>query len=831
MRSELEVLACSRRRRGSARLLATALFALAAAAIACSEPRSEPVDGGGRDGSMAGGGRGGAGAGGASGRGGMAGTIAGGGGGGAGASGATGGGGMAGMGTAGIGGAGAAGTSGTSGSGAAGTSGAGGSGNAGRGGTGGMAGTIGGAGASGTSGNAGAAGRGGTGGVACGAGMHACPGVGCVSNTSIAGCGTLCSPCAPPAGGTATCDGTSCGFDCGSMRKCATKCTTGCCVDADCPVQNGMVGRCDTSTNACNYMGCASGFKPCGQACIANASCCADADCPGTCRRCPSAGGTCATVQNADDTDSCAGTCDAAGACKSKRGQVCNATAGGCLTGSVCAPDGYCCDTACTAPCMACDIQGMQGTCTAVASGPPHSNHTACAGTGTSCAGTCQGRSDGACVYGTASCGSATCSGPKIIDAPTCSSGACVTPASRDCAGHYVCSQNMCRTSCTAHTDCQAGYFCANGTCHLTAVKLALGEAASYAILADGTMRAWGSNYSGQLGVSSPTTTSPTPVTVPGMTNVVAAAAGAEHACASRTDGSVYCWGRNASGVLGNGTLTDTNFNAPARVMNLGVATTVGSGYYHNCAALNNGQVWCWGLNGTGALGTGMVSMNPQGVATPVQMINVTGATAVAGGTFNSYALGSLIWSVGDNSSGQLGNGPRPAYPPFGSTATPVNVALFMTAVSITSGPFGYHVCALVNTGSAWCWGDNSAGQLGASSTVPLSGEPLQISGLPTTPTMLAAGDLHTCARLQNGSVYCWGSNLQGQLGNSNMSEFNNVPMMVSGLTNVSAIAAGGRHTCALKNDGSVVCWGQNVSGELGNGSMVSTPSPQPVVW
>jgi hypothetical protein len=323
----------------------------------------------------------------------------------------------------------------------------------------------------GSGGNAGSGGpaiAGNTGQV-CPSTQHNCAGI-CVDNDAIAHCGSLCDACVPPAGGTATCDGARCDFTCGSMKKCANKCTTGCCVDTDCAAQAGMAGQCDTSTNTCSYT-CAAGFKPCGVGrCIPTTGCCAQSDCPGACRAC-SAANTCVAVVNADDTDSCAGTCDATGACKSNPGQTCQ-TGAGCITGTTCAPDGYCCNTACANSCEACDLPGFLGTCTPIASGNPHGNRAACGSAGTTCGGTCGNRPDGACAYPTTSCGGPqVCVGGVRRSASVCDgAGQCPAPVMTTCATGCNAAGNDCLTCAAGQavcngTCCQAGQGCCSGAC------------------------------------------------------------------------------------------------------------------------------------------------------------------------------------------------------------------------------------------------------------------------------------------------------------------------------------------------------------------------------
>ena len=177
----------------------------------------------------------------------------------------------------------------------------------------------------------------------------------------------------------------------------------------------------------------------------------------------------CVAVKSAADPNGrCAGTCDASGACKSKQGQTCNTVPAGCVSGTTCSPDGYCCNTACTGSCVACDIAGMQGICTSIAKGAmPHGNRSACASDGSSCGGSCDGA--GACSYPTGACGSATCSGAgpyTFTPAASCNgAGKCVAGAATSC-GAFACNgSSSCCMSCNSQSQCVAGDVCTNNAC------------------------------------------------------------------------------------------------------------------------------------------------------------------------------------------------------------------------------------------------------------------------------------------------------------------------------------------------------------------------------
>ena len=203
-------------------------------------------------------------------------------------------------------------------------------------------------------------------------------------------------------------------------------------------------------------------------------ACTSSTDCPGPCQSC-SSGHVCVAIMGQDDpTGRCAGTCDATGTCKSKKGQTCQTVAGGCSSGTTGAPDGICCDTSCSGSCQACDIPGFLGTCTPVASGNPHGNRSSC-GTDATCAGTCAGKADGTCSYPTKNCGAGPSSSgtSASIAQSTCASGTCQTPAAQPCQGGFACAGGVCNTTCQTNADCTAGNYCNGSAC---AAKKANGQ-------------------------------------------------------------------------------------------------------------------------------------------------------------------------------------------------------------------------------------------------------------------------------------------------------------------------------------------------------------------
>ena len=299
----------------------------------------------------------------------------------------------------------------------------------------------------------------------------------------------------------------------------------------------------------------------------------------------------------------------------------------------------------------------------------------------------------------------------------------------------------------------------------------------------------------------------------------VAIAAGNSHTCALTTSGGVKCWGANWSGQLGDGTWA--SWDTPVDVIGLGSGVrAIAAGGSHTCALTAGGSVKCWGSNGSGQLGDGTTMWR----ATPVDVSGLgSGVVAIAAGGWHTCALtmGGGVKCWGWNYYGQLGDGTTT------DRTTPVDVSgLGSGVVAIAAG--NDHTCALTAGGGVKCWGLNGSGQLGDGTTTNRN-MPVDVSGLGSGVSAIAAGDRHTCALTAGGGVKCWGSNLYGQLGDGTTTS-RNMPVDVSGFASgVVAIAAGGFHTCALTAGGGVKCWGGNWYGQLGDGTTRSRTTPMDV--
>jgi alpha-tubulin suppressor-like RCC1 family protein len=336
---------------------------------------------------------------------------------------------------------------------------------------------------------------------------------------------------------------------------------------------------------------------------------------------------------------------------------------------------------------------------------------------------------------------------------------------------------------------------------------MAAGMNYTCARLSDGAMNCWGQNGAGQLGDGTmPYRAIPVDVITlaDGLTDIVA---GAQHTCGLLPGGGLKCWGWNADGELGDGTTIDRS--TPVDVIGLDHdVTALTLGWAHTCARLSGGGVKCWGFNYSGQLGDGTTDNR----SAPVDVTGLGGSvTAIAAGESHTCALlstgGVQCWGV--NSNGELGDGTYDNHP------TPVGVSGLASGVTAIAAEF-HHTCALLSSGGVKCWGYNLSGQLG-DDTITVRNTPVEVVGLSSGVLAITAGSAHTCALMAGGGVKCWGDSIGNGLCEPTWS-----PEDVIGLTSgVTAISAGGSETCALLTSGGMQCWGDNRSGpgQLGDGT------------
>jgi alpha-tubulin suppressor-like RCC1 family protein len=383
------------------------------------------------------------------------------------------------------------------------------------------------------------------------------------------------------------------------------------------------------------------------------------------------------------------------------------------------------------------------------------------------------------------------------------------------------------------------------GSGFLTGIKaIAAGWYHTVALKQDGTVWTWGLNYLGQLGDGT-TTDRSTPVQVLGpggsgfLTGVKAIAAGGAFTLALKQDGAVWTWGWNSSGQLGDGTTIDRS--TPVQVVGPGGigflinVTALAAGDEYTVALKQDGSVWAWGNSYQGQLGDGWIN-----VSSVAQFASgVSGVTAVAARGAHNVALkqDGTVWTWGANENGQLGDGTTFDRNPPVQVLGPGGIGFLINVTTLAAG--GAFTVALKQDGTVWTWGANDFGQLGDGTTTGRS-TPVQVvgpggSGFLTGVKAIAAGRDQTVALKQDGTVWTWGANENGQLGDGTTTD-RSTPVQVVGpggigfLINVTALAAGGAFTVALKQDGTVWTWGANDFGQLGDGTTFAHSTPVQVL-
>jgi alpha-tubulin suppressor-like RCC1 family protein len=369
-----------------------------------------------------------------------------------------------------------------------------------------------------------------------------------------------------------------------------------------------------------------------------------------------------------------------------------------------------------------------------------------------------------------------------------------------------------------------------------TLTQITAGAATVCALASTGLAYCWGAGGSGQLGNGTTTGSQSTAVAVTtsgvlsGKTliQITANNAGSQE-CALDSAGSAYCWGLNSSGQVGNAA-TAVNFSVPVAVTS--AATRIAGGVSHSCV-LSNGKAYCWGDNTGGELGNNSTTQSNVPVAVSTSGV-LSGKTLIqiSGGSDFTCALDSAgtAYCWGINANGELGNGSTTGSSvPVAVTTTGALSGKILTQISVG----GLHACALDSAGLAYCWGFNSNGQLGNNTTTD-SDVPVAVTATGVlsgkTLTQITAGGVHTCAVDSSGLAYCWGDNSAGELGNNSTTD-SSVPVAVtasgvlSGKT-LTQLSGGSNFTCALGSTGAAYCWGTNANGELGNGSTTASSVP-----
>ena len=342
------------------------------------------------------------------------------------------------------------------------------------------------------------------------------------------------------------------------------------------------------------------------------------------------------------------------------------------------------------------------------------------------------------------------------------------------------------------------------------AVRVAASAAHTVAVRSDGSLWAWGLNSNGQLGDGT-TTNRSTPVRIGTATNWATVAAGERYTVAVRTDGSLWAWGDNAGGRTGLGTVSGST-RAPTRIGADNDWLSVSAGWRHTVAIRVDGSLWAWGLNEGGQLGDGTTTNRNTptriGTATDWRFVSVGVAHTIAARTDGS------LWTWGSNRDGQIGDGTTT------NRNTPTRIGTATNWASIVAG--NHHTMAITTDGELWAWGNNFNGQLG-DGTIINRNTPVRV-GEATNWASVSAGR-HSAAVGTDGSLWAWGSSRDGQFGRG-LGTNRSTPVRMGTATRWAFVASGDQHTVAIGTDGTLWAWGDNSFGQLGNGTgnMLSNP-------
>ena len=325
----------------------------------------------------------------------------------------------------------------------------------------------------------------------------------------------------------------------------------------------------------------------------------------------------------------------------------------------------------------------------------------------------------------------------------------------------------------------------------------------------------WGHNNYGGLGDNSVIHKSSPIQTIAGGTNWKTVSGSGYHTSAIKTDGTLWTWGHNNYGQLGDNTID--NKSSPVQTIAGGTNwKQVSSGWFHTSAIKTDGTLWMWGLNNNGQLGDNSVIRK----SSPIQ--TVAGGTnwkTVSGSIYHTAAIKTdgTLWTWGRNNYGQLGDSTV-----ANKSSTVQTIAGGTNWKLVDCG--AHHTSAIKTDGTLWLWGYNGYGQLG-DSTVASKSSPVQTVAGGTNWKLVAGGAYHTAAIKTDGTLWTWGRNNYGQLGDNTDANKSSPVQTIAGGTNWKLVAGGSYHTSAIKTDGTLWLWGYNGYGQLGDSTVANKSS------
>ena len=350
--------------------------------------------------------------------------------------------------------------------------------------------------------------------------------------------------------------------------------------------------------------------------------------------------------------------------------------------------------------------------------------------------------------------------------------------------------------------------------------KISTGPYATSAIKTDGTIWSWGNDASGSLGQNTLSVNKSSPVQIGALTTWSQSECGTEYTLAIKTDGTLWSWGKGIQGQLGiNLGGIGTSRSSPVQIGATPLAETnnwslAANGNYHTIAIKTDGTMWSWGKNEYGQIGDNAVINR----SSPVQVGALTTWSKIDGGDLYSMALKTdgTMWTWGYNANGELGQNN------VINRSSPVQLGAEITWSKIAANS-GFSM-AIKTDSTMWSWGNNEFGQIGDNTVIKRS-SPVQVGAL-TTWSQIAGGRYHSIAIKTDGTMWTWGYNNFGQLGSNTTYNNKSSPVQVGGLTTWSKIASSAYNSLAIKTDGTIWTWGYNINGQLGDNTILYRSSP-----
>lgn len=334
----------------------------------------------------------------------------------------------------------------------------------------------------------------------------------------------------------------------------------------------------------------------------------------------------------------------------------------------------------------------------------------------------------------------------------------------------------------------------------------------SLALKSDGTVWAWGNNMFGQIGDGS-TNESTVPKQVSALGNVIKIDAGSgSHSLALKNDGTVWAWGANGQWQVGSA--SGSTVTTPTQIEGLEEVKDIAAGAEFNLALKENGSVWAWGKN---ELGLGDETSS-KASKIPVEVANLDDVKKIKAGSFHSLALKNdgTVWAWGDNKYGQLGLG-KNTY----NSKVPVQIEGMTDVIDISAGY--YYSLALKSDGTVWSWGVNSDEQLGINNKTTQY-TPVQVMNLENV-TEVEAGRYHSFAKKEDGTVWAWGGNGSGGFGNGETTNYS-LPVEITNLAGYKTLSSGNVHSLGVSAEGVAFGWGGNTFGQIGDGTKTNKIQP-----